>query len=95
VLEAIRRARAVQVEAALAQHRKNREAVEVLEREALPVLEDNEQLARKSYEAGEMGLAEFLLVRRDVLDARADYLDRLLRAALSRVQLAVQTGVLP
>ncbi|WPB82215.1 TolC family protein [Archangium violaceum] len=93
-LEAARRAQAVQVQAALAQHRKDREAVELLEGEALPLLADNELLARKSYEAGEMGLAEFLLVRRDVLDARAEYLARLLQAALSRVQLTVQSGAL-
>jgi cobalt-zinc-cadmium efflux system outer membrane protein len=93
-LEVARRAQAVQVQAALARYRKEREAVELLEREALPVLADNELLARKSYEAGEMGLAEFLVVRRDVLESRADYLDRLLRAALARVQLTVQTGAL-
>ncbi|WP_233262294.1 TolC family protein [Vitiosangium sp. GDMCC 1.1324] len=94
-LEAARRAQSVQVQSALARYRKEREAVELLERDALPLLADNEQLARKSYDAGEMGLAEFLLVRRDVLEARADYLTRLLQAALSRVQLAVQTGALP
>ncbi len=93
-LEAARQTRSVQVRAALARYRKEREAVELLEREALPLLADNEMLARKSYEAGEMGLAEFLLVRRDVLEVRADYLARLLQAALSRVDLAVQTGVL-
>jgi cobalt-zinc-cadmium efflux system outer membrane protein len=93
-LEAARRVRDAQVEAALAQYRKNREALEVLEREALPLLTENESLARKSYDSGEMGLAEFLLVRRDVLDARADYLDRLLETALSRAHLAAQLGVL-
>ncbi|MFY0567125.1 TolC family protein [Archangium lansingense] len=93
-VEAARRAQSVQVQAALAQYRKEREAVELLEREALPLLADNELLARKSYEAGEMGLAEFLLVRRDVLDSRADYLTRLLQAALSRVHLTLQTGAL-
>lgn len=94
-LEAARRAREVYVEAARAQHRKRQEAMELLEREALPLLSDNESLSRKSYEAGEMGLAEFLLVRRDTLEARAAYLDSLLQAALARVQLAVETGVLP
>jgi cobalt-zinc-cadmium efflux system outer membrane protein len=94
-LEAARRARDVQVEAALTQQRKRQEAMELLEREALPLLADNESLSRKSYEAGEMGLAEFLLVRRDTLEARAAYLDSLLQAALARVQLAVETGALP
>jgi cobalt-zinc-cadmium efflux system outer membrane protein len=95
LLEAARREREVQVEAARIQHRKRREALELLERDALPLLADNESLARKSYEAGEMGLAEFLLVRRDTLEARAAHLDSLLQAALARVQLAVETGALP
>ncbi|WP_317987865.1 TolC family protein [Hyalangium gracile] len=94
-LEAARRARDVQQEAALAHHHKRQEALALLERDALPLLADNESLARKSYEAGEMGLAEFLIVRRDTLDARAAYLDSLLEAALARVQLSVATGVLP
>ncbi|NOJ76794.1 TolC family protein [Myxococcus xanthus] len=85
----------VQVEAARVQHRKLLEAVTLLEADALPLLSDNESLARRSYEAGEMGLAEFLLVRRDTLEARAAYLDSLLQAALARVQLAVETGALP
>jgi cobalt-zinc-cadmium efflux system outer membrane protein len=94
-LEAAHLAWNVQVEAALTQHSKRQEAMELLEREALPLLDDNESLSRKSYEAGEMGLAEFLLVRRDTLEARAAYLDSLLQAALARTQLAVETGALP
>lgn len=93
-LESARHVRDAQVGAARGQYRKNLDALETLEREALPLLAENESLARKSYEAGEMGLAEFLLVRRDVLDARADYLDRQLEAALSRAHLAAQVGVL-
>jgi cobalt-zinc-cadmium efflux system outer membrane protein len=94
-LEAARRARDIQVEAALIQQRKRQEAMELLERDALPLLADNESLSRRSYEAGEMGLAEFLVVRRDTLEARAAYLDSLLQAALARIQLAVETGAPP
>lgn len=95
VLQAARRSRDVQVETALARYRKQLQAVELLEHEALPLLEDNESLARRSYEAGEMNLAEFLLVRREVLETRAAYLDSLLQAALARTRLAVETGALP
>ncbi|MFP2913340.1 TolC family protein, partial [Pyxidicoccus sp. 3LFB2] len=94
-LEAARAMRDVQVESARVQHQKRQEALELLEREALPLLADNESLAAKSYEAGEMGLAEFLLVRRDTLEARTAHVDSLLEAALARVQLAVESGVLP
>ncbi|MFP2934667.1 TolC family protein, partial [Pyxidicoccus sp. 3LG] len=94
-LESARASRDVSVEAAGVQYRKRQEAMELLEREALPLLADNESLARRSYDAGEMGLAEFLLVRRDTLEARGAYLDSLLEAALARVQLAVETGAQP
>jgi outer membrane protein, heavy metal efflux system len=94
-LEAARRIRAVQVDAVRAQHRKQRDAVEALEREALPLLAENLTLARKSYEAGEMGLLDLLLVRRESLEARADLLERLLTAALSYADLAVQIGGVP
>jgi cobalt-zinc-cadmium efflux system outer membrane protein len=95
MLEAARAAREVQVEAARVLHRKRQEALELLEREALPLLADNASLATRSYEAGEMGLAEFLVVRRDTLEARVAHVDSLLEAALARVQLAVETGALP
>ena len=95
VLESARAAREVQVEAARVLHRKRQEALELLEREALPLLADNASLAARSYEAGEMGLAEFLVVRRDTLEARVAHIDSLLEAALARVQLAVETGALP
>lgn len=94
-LESARATRDVHVEAARVQHLKRQEALELLEREALPLLADNESLSAKSYEAGEMGLAEFLLVRRDTLEARTAHVDSLLEAALARVQLAVETGALP
>src|SRR5262249_17949551 len=38
-------------------------AAEELERNALPLLDDNELLARRSYETGEIGLGELLEVR--------------------------------
>lgn len=93
-LEAARRAARVQVEAARLRYDKRRSALELLEREALPLLEENEALALKSYSAGELELAGFLLVRREVLEARAAHLDTLLRTALARVHLAVQIGAL-
>lgn len=95
VLDATRTARDVQVEAARVQHHQRQQAAELLERDALPLLADNASLAARAYEAGEMGLAEFLLVRRDTLEARIAYVDSLLEAALARVQLAVEMGALP
>ncbi|MBJ6765497.1 TolC family protein [Myxococcaceae bacterium JPH2] len=94
-LEAARRSREVSLASARALDRKRQEAVVLLEQEALPLLDENAALARRAYEVGEMGLAEFLLVRRDTRDTRAAWLDALLLAALARVQLAVEMGVLP
>ncbi|WP_233585856.1 TolC family protein [Corallococcus sp. CA054B] len=83
-----------QVQAASYRYRASLGALGVLE-EVLPLLDDNEALAQRSYDAGEMDLAAFLLVRRDTLEARAAWLEGLLRLALARVQLEVETGVLP
>ena len=67
-------------------------AVEELEASALPLLDENESLARRSYEAGEMGLAELLLVRRETLDTRREYLDRLRAAAVAAVDVLASAG---
>jgi outer membrane protein, heavy metal efflux system len=92
-LEAARSGRRIEIEAATALHAKNLQALEEL-RAALPLVEENLSLARKSYEAGEMGLAELLLIRREALEARTDHLDHLLQAALSRINILVQTGAI-
>lgn len=71
------------------------QALKLLEEEALPLLTDNESLARRSYDAGELDLAGFMLIRRDALEARTEWLDSLLQTALARVQYAVELGVTP
>nr|WP_255671939.1 TolC family protein [Corallococcus sp. AS-1-6] len=83
-----------QVQAARHRYRASLAALGDLE-QVLPLLDDNEALAQRSYDAGEMDLAAFLLVRRDTLETRAAWLEGLLRLALARVQLEVETGVLP
>lgn len=70
-------------------------AVRELERTALPALEDNESLARKSFEAGEINLGELLLIRREIMETRLAYLDRLLEATLTRFELESAAGALP
>ena len=66
-----------------------------LESLALPALEDNESLALKSFEAGEIDLGELLLVRREILETRLAYLERLLDASLTRFELEAAAGALP
>ena len=69
-------------------------AVRELEQTALPALEDNESLALKSFEAGEIDLGELLLIRREILETRLAYLERLLDASLTRFELEAAAGVL-
>src|SRR6185503_11975389 len=50
-------------------------------------LADNEALARRSYEVGQIGLAELLLLRRESSEARREWLDSLLELAQTRAEL--------
>lgn len=47
---------------------------------------ENEQLALESYEGGQIGLAELILVRRESADARAEWIDRLLDARRAAIE---------
>jgi cobalt-zinc-cadmium efflux system outer membrane protein len=69
-------------------------AVRELETLALPALDDNESLALKSFDAGEIDLGELLLIRREILETRLTYLDRLRDAALTRFELESAAGAL-
>ena len=57
-------------------------------------LDENLDLARRSYESGQIGLADLLVVRRETLEARSEALDLLFDAAAARVQLEAAIGVL-
>jgi cobalt-zinc-cadmium efflux system outer membrane protein len=55
-------------------------------------LADSETLARRSYEVGQIGLAELLLVRREAAEARRQWLDSLLELATVRAELDALAG---
>ena len=93
-IEASRRAIDTEVRAALAVYQRRSEAVRELERDALPVLDENERLARRGFELGELRLADLLVIRREVLDTKSEYLGRLLEEALASVELEASAGVL-
>jgi outer membrane protein, heavy metal efflux system len=57
-------------------------------------LDDNDRLARRSYEVGQIGLAELLLIRRETLEARGALLQRQVEASLARVELQARAGVI-
>jgi cobalt-zinc-cadmium efflux system outer membrane protein len=82
------------VRTAVETHRLRVEAARLLEREALPGLEENDALARRSYEAGELSLTDSLAIRQQALDMRLAHADRLLDAATSGVLAQAAAGVL-
>ena len=82
----------LEVAAALDTYRRRLEAVRVLSEEALAGLDENERLTARSFEVGQLGLAELLLIRREILDTRFQYLDTLLEAELARVDLDASAG---
>jgi cobalt-zinc-cadmium efflux system outer membrane protein len=84
----------VEIMAAEQAYALRREAVRVLEAEALPGVDENDTLASRSFEVGQIGLPELLLLRREILDTRFQYLDAQLEAALARVDLLSRAGVL-
>ena len=59
----------------------------------LPKLEQNELLSTKAYDAGEIGVVQLLLVTRQVLDARRDYLDALGDFTEARIALELAAGL--
>ena len=92
--DAAQRAIAVGIRGGYAAYRQRLEAVKVLEA-AIPLVEGTEELARKSFEAGQLSLAEWLLVRREAVETRMEYLAQSLRAAEAGIALARQAGVSP
>jgi cobalt-zinc-cadmium efflux system outer membrane protein len=93
-LEAGRRLAGVEIRSAYESYRRREAAVTELERDALAGLDANEALARRSYAAGQLGLVELLLIRREMVETRAEYLDRQLDAAVASVELEASAGVL-
>jgi cobalt-zinc-cadmium efflux system outer membrane protein len=90
-IEARRRTLENQVHGAVALHDLRLAAVKELSANA-ETLADSEALARRSYEVGQIGLGELLLVRREAADARRQWLDGLLELAQVRSDLDSLAG---
>jgi outer membrane protein, heavy metal efflux system len=93
-LDAARARIQLEVRAAFDAYSRRLAAVRVLEAEAIPGLDENEQLTTRSFEVGQLGLPELLLIRREILDTRSQYLDALLEAALARTDLDASAAIL-
>lgn len=92
-LDLARRRIGVEAATALAVYRKQVEALTEIE-STVPIQEENETLARRSYEMGQLGLGDLLLVRREVLETQLEFLSRQLDLAMAGIELAFTTGAL-
>jgi outer membrane protein, heavy metal efflux system len=93
-LDAARSRVQIEVRAAFDAYTRRLAAVRMLETDAIPGLDENEQLTARSFEVGQLGLPELLLIRREILDTRSQYLDALLEAALARIDLDASAAIL-
>jgi len=93
-LEAARTRVRIEVQAGAETYRRRADAVRALEAEALTGLDENERLTTRSFEVGQLGLAELLFIRREILDTRFQYLDTLLEAALAQIDLHASAAIL-
>ena len=93
-LDAARTRVRIELQAALAAYQRRAAAARVLETEALPGLDEAEALTARSFDVGQIGLPDVLLIRRELLDTRFQYLSSLLEAALARVEVDAAAAVL-
>lgn len=71
-----------------------RQALEVIERDALPAAIDNEVLARRSYETGQISVVDWIVLRREAMQVRREQLERLRQIAVATVELDAVAGVI-
>jgi cobalt-zinc-cadmium efflux system outer membrane protein len=83
-----------EVRAAFEAYDRRLAALRILEADAITGLDENEQLTTRSFEVGQLGLPDLLLIRRETLDTRFQYLDALLEAALARIDLDASAAML-
>jgi len=69
------------------------ERVTRLSGSVLPTLTENQRLSSVAFRAGEIGLVQLLLVNRQLIDARRDYLDAFANFVETRVALEQAAGI--
>jgi cobalt-zinc-cadmium efflux system outer membrane protein len=69
-------------------------ALASFEQDAMPGMDENDRLARRSFEVGQISLPELLLVRRELVETRLEYLNRQLEAAEAAIEQDAAAGVL-
>jgi len=91
--DALTRTIEAEVRGAIVSYDALRAAAAEYERTVLPLIDENETLALESYDAGQIGLADLLLARREALDARRAFIDQLIETRLAEVELRARAGV--
>lgn len=85
---------AVVVRARLQALTRLRQSLDVMERDALPAAIDNEGLARRSYETGQISVVDWIVLRREAMQVRREHLERLRQIAIATVELDAVAGVM-
>jgi cobalt-zinc-cadmium efflux system outer membrane protein len=93
-LQAGRMAVANEVTTAFDIQKSKSDAAEQLRKDAVQALDENETLALRSFEEGEINLLDLLVIRRDSFETRLLYLSELLDMKLAAVDLEAKAGVL-
>src|SRR5262249_38804364 len=77
---------------AFEEYSRAREAVAIFEADVLPALDDADALLAKSLDAGQVSIADYLVARKELLDGRREYLDRLASHAKARIAAIYAAG---
>jgi len=93
-LDAARTRIRLEVRAAFDAYNRRLAAVRILETDAIPGLDENDTLSTRSFDVGQLGLPDLLLIRREILETRSQYLEALLEAALARIDLDASAAIL-
>jgi len=72
-----------------------REALDLFERDVVPVLADSEALLERSVDAGQIATSDYLVARQQILDGRHEHLVRQLRLAKAAAGVRFVAGVAP
>jgi cobalt-zinc-cadmium efflux system outer membrane protein len=64
----------------------------LLSEATVPRLEENQRLARRSFEVGEIGIAEVLLATRQLIELRRDAIEAQAQLAVMRAELEQAAG---
>ena len=91
-LDARRRALETRVRSTHKQYMTALNAMNALTADGLPLVEENEQLAAESYQAGKLNLVDLLMIRREGFAARRETLDAQLNVALAATELRLAAG---